>query len=274
MRALVVYRHAMPEATSETFNAAMAAWRQWQDTPWGRLRYSLAAANLARHLDGRPLRVLDVAGGNGVDAVRLAEQGHHVTVVDYSTRMLAAAREVAGAAGVSGRIDCVESDVAKLADVIDSGSFDLVLCHNLLQYVADPVATLQTVLNPLRPGGLLSVISLNGHSELLRVAIRDMDPVAAAETLDSDEAWTDTFGTAVRRYTAEQVKAMLSRAGAPVIGHYGIRAVCDYLPDDERKYGMSFFTALERLERTLSDRMPYVHLARFFHLIALKSGQA
>jgi ubiquinone/menaquinone biosynthesis C-methylase UbiE len=261
----------MSEATSETFNAAMAAWRQWQDTPWGRLRYSLAEANLSRHLDGRPLRVLDVAGGNGVDAVRLALHGHRVTIVDYSAQMLASAREVAGAAGVAGRVSCVESDVAKLADVVEPGDYDLVLCHNLLPYVPDPVATLHTVLRPLRPGGLLSLICVNGHSEVLRVAIRDMDPVAAREALDSDEAWTQTFGTAVRRYTAEQVRPMLARAGAPVIGHYGIRAVCDYLPDDERKYDVSFFAALEQLERRLADRTPYLHTARFFHLVALKA---
>jgi S-adenosylmethionine-dependent methyltransferase len=261
----------MPEATRETFNAAMAAWRQWQDTPWGRLRYSLAEANLARHLDGRPLRVLDVAGGNGVDAVRLALHGHRVTIVDYSAQMLAAAREVAAAAGVAGRVTCVESDVAKLGDVVEAGGYDLVLCHNLLPYVPDPVAAVDTVLAPLRPGGMLSLICVNGHSEVLRVAIRDMDPVAAGEAVDSDEAWAHTFGTAVRRYTAEQVRPMLARAGAPVIGHYGIRAVCDYLPDDERKFDVSFFAALERLERRLADRMPYVLTARFFHLVALKA---
>lgn len=260
----------MPQATQDTFNAAMAAWRQWQDTPWGRLRYSLAEGNLARHLDGRPLEVLDVAGGNGVDAVRLAIQGHRVTLVDYSGQMLAAAREVAISAGVSSRITCLESDAAKLADVVEPASFDLVLCHNLLQYVIDPVTTMDSVLAPLRAGGLLSLISVNGHSEVLRTAIRDMDPVTAYEALNTDEGWAQTFGTSIRRYTADQVKLMLSRAGAPVIGHYGIRAVCDYLPDDERKYDASFFAALERLERSLCDRMPYLLTARFFHLIALK----
>ncbi|MFE9555012.1 hypothetical protein ACFYOD_16220 [Streptomyces sp. NPDC006703] len=51
----------MPEAP-EKFNTAMAAWQQWQEAPWGRLRYTVAEANLARHLDtldGGALRVLD-----------------------------------------------------------------------------------------------------------------------------------------------------------------------------------------------------------------------
>ncbi|MFI2645839.1 hypothetical protein [Streptomyces sp. NPDC018610] len=78
----------MPEA-AEKFDTdtAMTNWKKWQDAPWGRLRYTVAEANLLRHLDGLgegSLRVLDLAGGDGGDAVRLAARGHHVTVVDHA----------------------------------------------------------------------------------------------------------------------------------------------------------------------------------------------
>lgn len=79
----------------------MTAWQEWQDAPWGRLRYAIAEANLVRHLEGPgegSLRVLDLAGGDGGDAMRLAARGHHVTVVDYSPAMLAAATARASAA--------------------------------------------------------------------------------------------------------------------------------------------------------------------------------
>src|SRR4051812_2148836 len=135
----------MAYVTSGTFDDAVAAFRQWQDAPWGRLRYTLAEANLRQHLsstDGQPLRVLDVAGGNGVEAVRLATAGHRVTLVDYSAQMLRGAHDLAVKAGVSDRVTVVESDVAKLGDHVEAGAFDLVLCHNLLPYVADVDATL------------------------------------------------------------------------------------------------------------------------------------
>ncbi|MFI9064038.1 hypothetical protein ACIGQE_19470 [Streptomyces sp. NPDC053429] len=35
----------MAEAPEE-FNTAMTAWQEWQDAPWGRLRYAIAEANL------------------------------------------------------------------------------------------------------------------------------------------------------------------------------------------------------------------------------------
>ncbi|MGO4759164.1 methyltransferase domain-containing protein, partial [Streptomyces sp. 2MCAF27] len=97
------YRRQMPEVP-EKFNTAMTTWQEWQDAPWGRLRYSIAEANLLRHLDGQggePLRVLDLAGGDGGDAIRLAARGHYVTIVDYAPAMLAAATERAVAGGVT-----------------------------------------------------------------------------------------------------------------------------------------------------------------------------
>jgi len=262
----------MATPSRDVFGSAMAAWRQWQDAPWGRLRYTLAEHNLRRHLDGRPLRVLDVAGGNGVEAVRLAANGHKVTVVDYSAEMLNSARSLAASMGMAGRVTCIESDVAKLGDVVPPGSYDLVLCHNLLQFVADVESTLVAVLGPLAPGGLLSVLAANAHSEPMRMALRDMDLTSAYESLDAPRHYTKTFGTPMFPRTAEQVCAALRRLGVGVLGHYGIRSVCDYIPDDDRKYDATFFAELERLEIALSDRLPYVLTARLFHLIALKPG--
>src|SRR4051794_30822434 len=68
---------------------------QWHLSPLERLRHSLTEANLARHWGDEPCHVLDVAGGNGVTAVRLATQGHEVTVLDPAGAMLNTAIQVA-----------------------------------------------------------------------------------------------------------------------------------------------------------------------------------
>lgn len=258
----------MSDVTRDVFDDKVSAWRQWQDAPWGRLRYTLAEHNIARHLDGRRLRILDVAGGNGVEAVRYAAAGHQVTLVDYSPQMLLSARSLAESTGVAHRVTVIESDVAKLGDVVEPHAYDLVLCHNLLPYVSDVESTLSTVMAPLDEGGLVSVIAGNANSEPMRAAIRDMDLTAAFESLDAAERYTHTFNTPVYPRTAEEVSAVLRRLGSGVLGHYGIRSVCDYIPDDERKYDASFFAELERLEIALSDRMPFPLTARLFHLIA------
>ena len=237
-------------------------WHDWQQAPWGRLRYTQAHANLARHLPPAPSTVLDLAGGDGADALRLARQGHHVTVVDRSAEMLAAAEQAF--ASVDLPVSLVHADLADLPEDV-RGGYDVVLAHNVIQYLPDPAAALRDAVRLVAPGGLLSVIALNRHAEPLRHATQHLDPAAALAALDTDQARTETFDTTLTLHTADQVVEWLD--GCELLGHYGIRAVTDYISDNERKHDPAFFADLERLELALADRMPYPLLARFFHLV-------
>ncbi|MEV3987289.1 methyltransferase domain-containing protein [Streptomyces sp. NPDC049837] len=262
----------MPEP-SEKFDTSMAAWKEWQDAPWGRLRYAVAEANLVRHLDEvteGSLRVLDLAGGDGGDAVRLAARGHHVTIVDHAPAMLAAAAERADQGGLTERITCVQADVNALPADLAAVEFDVVLCHNLLAYVDEPRQTLATALTPLRQGGLFSVMALNRHSAPLTVAVRQTDLAAAIAALDSDDGWTEMFHSALTLHAAEDIIPILEGLGCRDVRHYGIRSVCDYITDDARKYDPAFYDHLERLELAMTARHPYMHTARLFQLTARK----
>ncbi|MFJ9713394.1 class I SAM-dependent methyltransferase [Streptomyces sp. NPDC101234] len=259
----------MPEDL-EKFNTAMTTWQEWQDAPWGRLRYSIAEANLLRHLgdvDGESLRILDLAGGDGGDAIRLAARGHHVTIVDYAPAMLAAATERAVAGGVTELINCIEANATDLPRDVANGEFDVVLCHNLLQYMDDIPGTLASALSPLKVGGLISVMAINRHSAPLNIAVREMDPAAA---LDTDQARTQMFNSALTLHTAEEIIHTLREVGCRDIAHYGIRSFCDYITDDARKHEPDFYAALERLELATTARPPYMHTARLFQLTAWK----
>ncbi|WP_369143274.1 class I SAM-dependent methyltransferase [Streptomyces sp. R44] len=258
----------------EKFDSAMATWQEWQDAPWGRLRYTLAEANLVRHLDegsgGGPLRILDLAGGDGGDALRLAARGHHVTVVDLAPAMLAAAEARAVERGLADRVSCLLSDVHALPAEIADGGFDVVLCHNLLQYVDDVPGTLATALAPLKEGGLFSVMAINRHSAPLNVAVRQLDPAAALVALDGDRLRNEMFDSELTLHTAEEIMPVLGELGCREVRHYGIRSFCDYLTDDARKYDPAYYADLERLELATTARAPYMHTARLFQLTARK----
>ncbi|THA23794.1 methyltransferase domain-containing protein [Streptomyces sp. RKND-216] len=257
--------------TADTFDGALEKWRDWQRSPWGRLRYTLAAHNLARHLPvpgGQPLRILDLAGADGGDAVPLARAGHRVTIADYSPGMLAAARERAAEAGVAERVTTVETDVFDLPASLRDGGWDAVLCHNLLQYMTEAEPALRAATAPLRPGGLLSLMAINRHSVPLALAVRDLDPAAALEALDERRGRTVTFEAPVVLHTAEEVRAVLRTLGHHEPAHYGIRTVADHITDDDRKREPGFYAGLEALELALTDRDPYVHTARLFQLVS------
>ena len=72
---------------TDVFSDKLAAWHEYTVTPWARIRYAVVAEVLRRHvveLGPHPLRILDVGGGDGMDAVPLAQAGHDVTIVDPS----------------------------------------------------------------------------------------------------------------------------------------------------------------------------------------------
>ncbi|ONI80214.1 hypothetical protein ALI22I_43295 [Saccharothrix sp. ALI-22-I] len=91
---------------------------------------------MARHLPSAPSKVLDLAGGDGADALRLARRGHDVTVVDRSAEMLAEAERSFASAGLPVRV--VRADLTDPAEDV-GGEYDVVLVHNVIQYTADQV---------------------------------------------------------------------------------------------------------------------------------------
>jgi S-adenosylmethionine-dependent methyltransferase len=75
-------------------------------------------------------------------------------------------------------------------------------------------------------------------------------------------------------YTAEEIASLLDGPGCPRADHYGIRSVCDYTADDERKHDPAFYADLERLEPAVTDRPAYRHTARLFQSVARREPAA
>jgi SAM-dependent methyltransferase len=103
-----------------------------------------------------PGRALDVATGEGRNAVWLAERGWRVTAVDFSDAGLAKARRLAGDRGVA--VDWVNADVRTY--IPDSGRYDLVLLAYLHLLPAELAAVLHHGVDALASNGTLLVI---GH---------------------------------------------------------------------------------------------------------------
>jgi S-adenosylmethionine-dependent methyltransferase len=99
---------------ANAFNQGMDLWKENQDAPWGKLRYKLVLANLALHLTKPNQTILDVGGGNGVESILLAQQGHQITLVDFSHEMLDAARTTIARLHLSSQVTLQQADVVDL----------------------------------------------------------------------------------------------------------------------------------------------------------------
>jgi S-adenosylmethionine-dependent methyltransferase len=258
--------------TAQIFDERVSAFKELQQSPWGRIRYSVSIANVQRHINKAPSRVLDVGGGNGLDTLALATQGHSVTLLDLSTEMLAEAERNVEKYGVAERVTFRQADLLAVPSLFPEGAFDLILCHNVLQFVEDVSTTLQAICHPARPGGIVSILGTNRYSEAYRQALQQLNLEAAYASLSASSTYSSTFNTPIHMQAAEELNEPLQNARCEVIAQYGVRCLCDYVFDNEIKNDPTFFAQLERLEYAMSDLYPYYLLARLYQVIARKGA--
>jgi len=209
------------------------------------------------------LDVLDIGGGTGGFAVRVAGLGHRVTVVDPSPDALASLGRRAREAGVE--VDAVQGDLSGLREVAEQGSADLVLCHGVLEVVADAGAALATLAQVLRPGGTLSLLVAQRTAAVVARAMAGHFGQARA-LLDDTEA----AGRAGRRFTRDEAVALLQGAGFEVTSVHGIRVFADLVPGSLLDLEPGASTALVELEHAVAQRPDYLPLATQLHLVATK----
>jgi S-adenosylmethionine-dependent methyltransferase len=75
----------------------------------------------------------------------------------------------------------------ELSRLFNVRSFDVILCHNLLEYVEDPGAVLHGAVRLMRlPAAILSILVRNQAGEVLKAAIQTGDLAGAESVLTAD----------------------------------------------------------------------------------------
>lgn len=232
---------------------------------WDALQEVLAPAST----EARPeATVVDIGGGTGGFAVRVAELGHAVTVIDPSPDALAILARRAEESGVSDRVTAHQGDIASLAELLPAGSADVVLCHGVLEIVEDPATALEALARVLRPGGTLSLLVNQRHAAVVSRAMAGH--FQQARTL-LDGAAQETGETGhPRRFTADEVEALLARAGFEPTAMHAVRVFVDLVPSSLVDLEPGAATALVELEKAVADRPEYLPLGTQLHVLATR----
>ncbi len=218
---------------------------------------------------GTPLRVLDVGGGSGGFAVPLARLGHEVTVVDPSADALATLERRARTAGVGGRVRALQGDGDLLHELPLDGGYDLGLCHAVLEVVDDPATTLGEVARALRPGGRVSVVTVNRAGAVLARALGGHPREALALLEDRDPAPGRTR-PARRRFAPADLLALVEGAGLRPGEWRGVAVVADLLDAVPGAASGADPAAVRRLELALAGTSPYRDVATGLHVLATR----
>jgi S-adenosylmethionine-dependent methyltransferase len=236
----------------------------------GRLRADLAWENLREFLPSQPgAAALDVGGGTGEMALRLAACGFQVTVLDVSEAMLAETERAAMEANLRRRITLVRGDAGQLPQLFSPASFTAVVCHNVLEFVERPVEVLQAISSLLvrRDNAVASVIVRNRAGEVLSAALKDGDLVEAERKLTAPKVRTKLVDQLAAVFTPRELRDMVASAGLGTIAEFGIRVFSDYLPEQFGN-GASNYSALLALERKLGAQPDFAAIARYIQITA------
>ncbi|MEV8591899.1 methyltransferase [Streptomyces sp. NPDC052012] len=221
------------------------------------------------------LDVLDTGGGSGNFAVPLARLGHRVTVVDPSPNALFALERRAAEADVADRVQGVQGDAHGLLDVAERGGYDIVLCHGVLEYVDDPAEGVRNAVAALRPGGVLSLLAAGLGGAVLARALAGHFTEARQALADPNGRW-GTGDPVPRRFTAEQLTALVEGAGLRVGAVHGVRVFADLVPGVLVDTEPGALDALLKLEAAAAELAAFHSVATQLHVLgeAAEAGEA
>ena len=231
-------------------------------TTKGRVRLAVLWQDLVSEvpiLDTSGLRVIDVGAGMGQVATRIAGLGHHVTLCDPSQEMLDSARAALEREGVLDRANLVRSTAQDL-DTNDLGRFDLVICHAVLEWLADPKPVLEHVLDLMKPEGYLSLMFYNRNASLLKQIVRGDFRRTGSRAAVSRAALPKA-----RSLDPEVVRSWLVYSGLRVESKAGIRIFHDHIPEETRSPDR--LDDLIATEIEFSRVEPFASLGQHVHFI-------
>jgi 2-polyprenyl-6-hydroxyphenyl methylase / 3-demethylubiquinone-9 3-methyltransferase len=141
------------------YDGVADAW--WSDNiRWVRTLKNLVPGRLGwfdTQIDWTGKDVLDLGCAGGFMAEALAAKGARVTGIDPAAKAIEAARRHAQTSGHAIRYDVGVGEALPYTDA----SFDVVVCVDVLEHVADLPAVLAQVTRVLRPGGMFLFDTIN-----------------------------------------------------------------------------------------------------------------
>lgn len=209
----------------------------------------------------RPLRILDVGAGLAQISIELAKLGHDVTVNDISANLLKQARQNAG--DISDKIVwhcCPYQDL----DQQLFGKYDLILCHAVFEWLAEPYQMLPFFDKWLTKNGGLSLCFYNPASFVYRNLI-----MGNFNLLNNPDFKADNKSlTPNNPVSKDDVLQWLADYQFDILHISGLRVFHDYSP--LKRGGHTNEQAVIDMEVKYSGQEPYKWLGRYLHVLAIK----
>lgn len=254
----------MNNQVKNPFTGQAQKYKEYERTPRGKLRNTIIQYQLSQWLQKDPQDILDVGCGIGTLAIELAKHGHQVTAIDSAPDMLEFAKKQAQQEDVS--IQFFEATAQELLKLVEKSSFDMVLCHSVLEFLPNLESTLAVIAQTIKPQGLISIETKNSAASVLYNALVKYDFKYAIEALQNTAQHSGLVDTPMKSFSFNELEKIFKKLNFISQAHYGVRIFSDYVPvpilSDKKQY-----RALEKLELVVGSHQPYSSCGRYLHYI-------
>lgn len=185
--------------------------------PWGKLFYELAWHNI----ECENKMILDFGSGFGVTANHFA-QHNTVVAVEPDSDMLRYRFSDNEYEQIIGGIEELKK--------MPSCSFDVIICHNVFEYLENRREVLCEFSRLLNQDGFISLIKHNKAGKIMQKAVFEYNIDEALKLLDNENIESANFGTIHEYDTCD------------------LKKYCEGMFDIEKIYGIRMFFALQRNE--------------------------
>lgn len=203
-------------------------------------------------------KILDFGSGEGITANHFAKK-NDVTAIEPSEEMLSNAWKDYEYTQIVG-------DVNALSGISDE-TFDIIICHNVLEYIDDKEAVIKALARVLKKDGILSIAKHNRTGRVMQMAVLLDDFEKANALLDGENSMASKFG--VIRYYGD--KDILEWESNLVISEvFGIRTFWDLQQNQEKHGDEDWQRKMLQLEMRVAQIPEYRDIAFFHHLLLKK----
>ncbi|MBP3700316.1 MAG: methyltransferase domain-containing protein [Lachnospiraceae bacterium] len=204
-------------------------------------------------------RILDFGSGIGVTAEHFAAHNHVVAVEPDP--------ESVQTCWTGQTYQKIQGDVKTLAEFED-GSFDVIFCHNVLEYAPDREEILREFSRLLKPDGYLSVVKHNRAGRVMQMVVLLNAFDHAGELLDGQDGVASKYGT-IHYYEDEDLTRWCEEF--VVEKTYGIRTFWDLQQNQEIHRDPQWQEQMLAMEERVAEQEEYRAIAFFHHLILKKN---
>ncbi|HWT75000.1 MAG TPA: methyltransferase domain-containing protein [Mobilitalea sp.] len=224
-------------------------------SPWGILFYRMIWEQLS-NIKG--MKILDFGSGFGITANHLASDNEVIAIEPNSEMVEMRINDNTYEQKVGGY---------ELLKDIASDSFDIVICHNVLEYASEREEIVREFARILKPNGLLSIIKHNHAGRIMQKVVYENNVDEALKSLDGGELSVLNFGK-VNYYYNDEIVTWAENL--KIVRTLGVRTFWALQQNHELKAQDDWFEKILKVEERVSEIDDFRNIAFFNHLLVRK----